>query len=122
METPHPITRKQHAIADYGYIAAAALAPRAMGFDDDKKAALLSQGLSCAVLGQSLATRSEWGLFKLMPFKRHLAMDYGIAAFTMSAPWLFGFSKDTTARNSFLVIGAMGLMATVLTRSDEMKR
>jgi len=119
METPHPITRKHHAIADYGYIAAAAAAPRVMGFDDERKAALLSEGLSCAVLGQSLMTKSEWGLFKLIPFKAHLTMDYGIAAFTMSAPWLFGFSKDRTARNSFLAIGAMGLLATVLTKSDE---
>lgn len=118
METPHPITRKHHAIADYGYIAAAAAAPRALRFMGNEKAALISEGLSCAVLGQSLMTRSEWGLLKLIPFKTHLAMDYGIGAFTMSAPWLFGFSHDKSARNSFLAIGAMGLLAAVLTKSD----
>jgi hypothetical protein len=115
-----PISRVQHGIADYGYIPAVALAPNLVGFEDEKKASNLSRIISGGVLLTTLATRAEWGLFKVLPYKAHLAADVAVSALSASAPWLFGFADNKKARNTFLVMGAFGMLVTLLSRPEEM--
>jgi len=115
-----PISRKQHGFTDYGYIPLALALPKLAGFEDEKKAVTLTQVLAGNILTSSLLTRAEWGLVKKIPFKAHLALDVAVGAFAASAPWLFGFAKNKAARNSFLLLGAFGLMAGTLSKPEEM--
>lgn len=115
-----PISRAQHGLADYSYIPLVAVAPDLMHFEEEKTATTLCQVLSGGVLLSSLLTRAEWGLAPVIPFKAHLAADWVVGAFTLGAPWLFGFAGHKRARNTFLAMGAFGLIATFLTRPEEM--
>jgi hypothetical protein len=115
-----PISRAQHGLADYMYIPLVAVAPDLMNFEEEKTATTLCQVLSGGVLLSSLMTRAEWGLAPVIPFKAHLGADLAVGAFTLSAPWLFSFAHNKRARNTFLAIGAFGLVASLLTRPEEM--
>ncbi len=115
-----PISRKQHGFTDYSYIPLVAAAPALAGFKDEPTATKLTRLLSGGVLASSLMTRAEWGAVKLLPFKAHLAADTAVGVLSLAAPWLFGFANNERARNTFLVMGAFGLMAGLLSRPDEM--
>lgn len=117
-----PISRELHGlIADYPYIVAVATAPEAVGFaDESPTATTLCRAMAGGVLATSLMTRAEWGLMRVIPFKTHVALDYGVSLFAMAAPWLFGFSKNEKARNTFVAAGAVGLLASAMTRPEEM--
>ncbi len=116
-----PISRKMHGLlTDYPYIALVSTAPATVGFSDNKPAATLARVLSSGILASSLFTRAEWGLFRTMSYKTHLVIDTLGGATALVAPWLFGFAKNTRARNTFLVMGAFGLMAGLLSKPEEM--
>ena len=117
-----PITRKMHAAADYSFIPLAAAAPSLFGFSQEKIPTLLCRGMAAAVLGQSLLTDAEWGAVKLIPYQRHLQMDAVMGVTTLTAPWLFGFAQNKTARNVFLGLGVMALGAAFLSRPQNMSR
>ena len=114
-----PISRPMHGLlTDYPYVALVALAPETVGFGGTP--ARLCRLLSGGILGSSLLTRAEWGLFRTMPYRAHLAADAAVGAFALAAPWLLGFSADRSARTTFLVMGAFGLAAGLLSQPDEM--
>ena len=115
-----PISRRQHGFADYTYVPLTLALPKLAGFEHQKKAVLLTKIISSNVLLSSLFTRAEWGVFKKIPFKTHLALDVAMGVFISGAPWLFGFSHHKAARNAFLALGATSLLAGTLTQADEM--
>ena len=115
-----PITRRQHAATDYGYIPLVSLAPGLAGFEDEPAAVRLCRIASGVIAVSSLLTRAEWGTVKVMPYRAHLAIDAGLGAFALAAPWLFGFAGNRPARNTFLAMGAAGLSAGLLSRPNEM--
>src|SRR5205823_6108759 len=115
-----PISRKQHGFADYTFIPFTAVAPEICGFEDEKTAASISRALSGMALLSALTTRAEWGLFKIVPFKAHLAVDLATGIFALSAPWLFGFSGNKKARNTFIGLGLVGITAGALSSHEEM--
>jgi len=85
------------------------------------KQAALARVMSGIMLCSALVTRAEWGVFKILSFKKHLAADIGIGVFSLSAPWLLKFDKNTAARNTFLFIGLTGIViGGLLTRRNEM--
>ncbi|RYY07150.1 MAG: hypothetical protein EOP43_04125 [Sphingobacteriaceae bacterium] len=115
-----PISRKEHGFTDYSYVPLTALAPELFGFEDEETAKLLARIQSGSILLSSLFTRAEWGLFKVMPYKMHLVLDTSVGLFSLAAPWLFGFSKNKKARNTFLMFAAFGLAAGLLSKPEEM--
>ncbi|WP_400193302.1 hypothetical protein [Hymenobacter sp. B81] len=117
-----PIPRRHHVVADYTFVPAAALAPTAFNFTDEKTATTLSYVLGGAGLANSLLTRAEWGVLRVMPYKAHLALDAVTSVTALAAPWVFGFARHQRARNAFLVMGLFGLVATLLSRPEEMPR
>jgi hypothetical protein len=117
-----PITRVQHGFTDYSYIPLVASAPYLLGFKDNKTATTLSYVLSSNILASSLLTRAEWGAFKVIPYKAHLVLDVVTGLTALSAPWLFGFAKDRKARTAFLVAGAFGILAGLLSKPEEMPK
>lgn len=115
-----PISRPVHAVTDYGYAVLFAAAPELFGFADEKNAARLSRVVSGGVFMTSLLTRYELGLIRVVPFKAHLAADVAVGLLTLSAPFVFGFSRRKKARNFFVAAGAFSVLAGLLTESREM--
>jgi hypothetical protein len=116
-----PISRALHGpLADYPFVAFTAAAPNLAGFQDEKTATLLCRALSGTALLASLLTRAEWGVFRVLPFKLHLTLDALTGVLALGAPWLFGFSKNSRARNTFLALGIFGLVGGLLSEPEEM--
>lgn len=109
-----------HGVADYGYAALFAAAPRLVGFRDEETAVKLSGIIGAEVLLASLFTRYELGLIKVVPFKTHLAGDVAVGLLALGAPFLFGFSGNRRARNFFMGMGVFSIMAGLLTEQKEM--
>jgi hypothetical protein len=114
-----PISRPVHGLADYAYATLLSTAPEWAGYQEARGAVTLSRLLSAGALAYTLCTRAEWGVFRLLPFKVHLAIDGPAAALTTLAPWVFGFSQNRRARNTFLAIGLFGTTVALLTRPEE---
>lgn len=117
---PKPIPRQLHGFADYAYAPTIGAAPELFGFADEPAAKALCRTIAGTVLGSTLFTRAEWGLVRVIPMKAHLTLDVAAGAFVMAAPWLFGFAKNTRARNAFLAFGAVSVVAGSLTQDEEM--
>ncbi|PNY79479.1 SPW repeat domain-containing protein [Deinococcus koreensis] len=115
-----PISRRLHGAADYSYAAAIVAAPRLFGFQDDSTAVRTCQVMGAGVLLATLLTRAEWGAVRVIPFRTHLAADFGAGLLAMGAPWLFGFSGNARARTAFLAFGATSVLASRLTQPEEM--
>ncbi len=83
----HPIPRRYHWLTDYSYVPTVATAPETVGFTDNKTATNLCRLFSGVILTQSIFTRAEWGVVKVMPYKAHVAMDFaaGWLALPMTA-------------------------------------
>lgn len=115
-----PISRKAHGFTDYSYAPLVAAAPALVGFKDQPEAVRLTRLFSGSILASALLTRAEWGALKVIPFKIHLVADTGVGAFALAAPWLFGFADQVKARNTFLAMGAFGILAGLLSQPKEM--
>ena len=115
------LSRRQHGFTDYSYIPTVLAAPRLAGFEDNETAVRMTRVAAGAIVLSSLFTRAEWGLVRVMPYRTHLALDAANGLFQAAAPWLFGFADDARARNTFLAMGVVGLLAGTLSRpNDEM--
>jgi len=49
-------------------------------------------------------------LMRMIPTKMHAAMDYTVALVLIVAPWLFGFSDESTAATWICIVSGVGLM------------
>jgi len=114
------ISRQKHGFIDYTFIPFTLAAPKMFGFEDEEKAVALTRVLAGTTAVSGLLTRAEWGVFKVMPFKYHLALDLATGGFALAAPWLFGFSKNKKALATFIGMGVLGLLAGSLTQQEEM--
>ena len=103
-----PISRPVHGVLDYGYAAAIASSPNLFGFEEQPAAKALCRAMGAAVLLTSL-------------FKLHLGTDVLAGIFSLGAPWLFKFSGEKSARNTFVGFGILALVVASLTQPDEMK-
>lgn len=113
-------SRKTHGIAEYSYIPLATAAPELFGFEKEKNAQLLSRVTGAIVTASALTTKAEWGLLKAIPFRVHLAADITLGAFSICAPWIFGFNKSRNARNAFLLLGLISIAVPLLTKKEDM--
>jgi hypothetical protein len=114
-----PISKNLHGLIDYSYAAIVPLLPEIAGFKNQESAKLLCRSLGAGALSYSLLTKARWGLFRILPFKTHLAIDLSVSCLALAAPWLLGFSDKSTPRNALLATGLMGLAATLLTNQKE---
>lgn len=119
-KTPKPISRSLHGVAYYLYVGSVAAAPALLGFTEEKSASTLCRVLSGGALAYTALTRAEWGFLRGIPFKLHRGADFLSDLFSLAAPWLFGFSRNARARNIFIGMGIVGLLASLLTRPEEM--
>ncbi len=114
------IPRPVHALLDYSWSAAIAVAPKVMGFEDEHNARRFLRAMGSATALGSLLTRYELGAVKVMPFKMHLATDALGAVLGLASPWLFGFAQTKAARNTALAFFAVEAIVVLLSQTDEM--
>ena len=116
-----PITRRQHMMTDYALGPLVASAPDLFGFAKEASIpTLLCRMIGGGIIAATSVTRAEGALVPIVPFKAHLAGDFAGGLFALGAPWLLGFANNVKARNTFLGMGAIILMAGSLTQPEEM--
>jgi hypothetical protein len=109
-----------HGILDYIFGLALIFAPNIFGFVEVGGAAVfVPQLVGAIIIIQSLATRYELGLFKLIPMRGHLTIDYVAAIFLAISPWLFGFNiLPENAWVPHVVVGVLIFLVALFTHTE----
>lgn len=108
-----PITPRVHGILDYAIVAIFLNAPMVFGFTGTAASSLYwLAGLHLLMTG---CTNFPYGMFKVIPFRIHGAIDLLGGLFLIVAPWVLGFSGDAGPRNFFLAVGILGFAVIALT-------
>ena len=100
------LSRKTHAMLDYGSAILLFIAPWLFNFADVPAARTLCIIAAALIIGMSLITNYEASLVKLIPMKIHLTADVLLGLFFIASPWLLNFSNET-----YLFHVAMGVVA-----------
>ena len=119
MHDPRPISRRGHAATDYSYVPTVMAAPSVVGFEDVPVAARLARTYAGIIAASTFFTRAEWGVVPVMPYRYHVAIDAAVGAAALASPWVFGFERHERARNTFVVMGLVGLAVGLLSEPAE---
>ena len=112
-----PISPRLHGMLDYPLAATLIAAPLVLHFHDETaKVVMLVLGGAAAIL--AVATAWSRGIVHVIPPVVHGIADIGATIALIIAPFVFGFSEHTLALVVYVVIGAGGLLATLLTRFE----
>jgi hypothetical protein len=113
-----------HGILDYlvGIILIAA--PNIFGFADVGGAAVaVPRFIGAMILAQSIFTRYELGLFKVLPMRTHLAVDYVLTILLALSPWIFGFADQPgNVWMPHVLTGALGFLLALMTEPEPRPR
>jgi hypothetical protein len=110
-----------HGVLDYLTGATLLAAPKLFGFDRSRgPAKKTAQLFGAIILGQAMLTDYKLGLFKVLPLKMHLMMDYALGPLIALSPFLFGFrrSRKPASWLTHVVAGLIGTLATPMTRTE----
>jgi hypothetical protein len=110
-----PISPRLHGTLDYLLAATLIAGPFALGFDDDTATAFV---LVIGGAASLLAVGTAWsrGIVRVLPPMVHGIADIGATLALLAAPFALGFTDDIAATWFCVVVGAGGLVATLLTR------
>ena len=110
-----PIPRFVHGALEYAAGALLIAAPFLLQFDSGAAVAL-SVVAGVVVIVVAASTEGPTSLVNSIPIAAHLLLDYALAALLIAAPFLFGFSDETSPTAFFLVFGVLHLLVTIGTR------
>ena len=102
---PRMLSPKAHSIADY-VIVGAFFASTGWFWGRSKRAAVASLICGAAELGVSLLTDYPGGIKRVISFRRHRDIDFGLAAMAATMPEFLAF-KDEPEKKFFLTQGAI---------------
>jgi hypothetical protein len=114
---PKAISPKAHAIIDY-MTAGSFLITAAWFWGRSKRAAIAALISGGAELAVSLLTNYPGGVKKVINFRTHRDIDFGLGAMTATMPEFLAF-KDEGERKFFLAQGAMITAVSQLTRNPD---
>lgn len=87
------ITRKIHAYLDYPVAFALIGLPFVLGLGQSNPLALwLSVATGVAAFVLTILTDHETGVFRVLPYSFHVAVDFTVGLAFVAAPFLFGFT------------------------------
>jgi len=114
------IPTKVHGALDYIVAVALFFAPNIFMFNDVGGAAVLvPRILGVGLLLYSLLTNYEWGVFKAIPMRVHLAFDTIAALFLAASPFLFGFADEkVNAWLPHVVVGLAVILVVICSKSN----
>jgi hypothetical protein len=101
-----------HGILDYVAGIILLIAPNLFGFAHLGAPALVARWAGIILIVQSLFTNYELGLFKILPMRTHLTIDYILGIFLVISPWLFRFNHQPV--NVWLPHVIVGILACLL--------
>ena len=111
------MTRKLHAYIDYPVALGLIVMPFVLGLGASHPLAqLLSVVTGFAALALTLMTDHETGVFKVLPYRLHLAVDGAVGVVFLAAPFLLGFAGLDALY--YWVIGATVLVVVSLHSPD----
>jgi hypothetical protein len=103
-----------HGVLDYPLAAVLIVLPLVLGFDDAAaKWIAFAFGIGAAVL--AVGTDWQTGIIPPLP---HGYADIAVTVALIVLPFIVGFTEHTTALVFYLVVGAGGLAATLVTRFE----
>lgn len=112
-----PLPLKLHAMVEPPVAIVFILAPFVLGFDDD-----IAQTLSvlAGILELGLFSTTRWRVapLKVLSLGAHAVADFVTGAILVLAPFVFGFSDETSPTVFFVVMGVTLLAVTAATRFD----
>ena len=106
---------KVHGVLDYLTGVALLIIPPAFNFPDGA-ASQVPMLLGGGAIAYSLLTRYEWGLFKLIPMRGHLLLDFLSGVVLALSPWLFGFGSEVWLPH--VAVGLFEIGAALMTESE----
>ena len=112
-----PISPRVHGTLDYLLAAALIAVPLAVDFHSDT-ATVLMLVLGGAATLLAIGTNWSTGIVRILPPVLHGVADVAATIILIIAPFVLGFTDDTAATLLYVVIGAGGLGATLLTRFE----
>lgn len=87
------ITQKIHALLDYPVAISLMVMPFVLGLGQSNPLALwLSVATGVAAFILTLLTNHETGVFRVLPYSVHLAVDFAVGVVFVIAPFAFGFT------------------------------
>lgn len=94
---------KIHGYLDYAVILVLFIAPSLFSFA--REASRTSYTLGAVYIVLSLATAYPLGLFRVIPFTVHGAIELVLSPLLIAMPWLAGFSYDSPSRVFYIIAG-----------------
>jgi hypothetical protein len=110
------ISTKMHGMEDYGMGVLLIAAPYLLGFANHTAAQWVPTIVGVAILGMSLLTRYELGLYGLIPMPMHLMLDAGAAILLIASPWIFQFASVVYLPH--VILGVVILASGVMTKTQ----
>src|SRR3954467_11040717 len=110
-----PNSPRVHGTLDYLLAAALIAVPLAVDFHDDT-ATVLMVVLGGAATLLAIGTNWSTGIIRILPPVLYGIADIAATIVLVFAPFVLGFTEHTVATVLYVVIGAGGLGATLLTR------
>ena len=102
-----------HAICDYAMVILLAMGPSIAGFTG--RQATWSYLFAVLLLVLTLATRSPLGIFKIVSFPLHGAVELLLALLLLVLPWLANFSNGVHSRDFYVATAILMLALWFLT-------
>ena len=112
-----PISPRVHRTLDFLLAAAVIAVPLAVDLHDDT-ATVLMLVLGGAATLLAIGTNLSTGIIRILPPVLDGVADIAATIVLIVAPFVLGFTDDTVATVLYVVIGAGGLGATLLTRFE----
>jgi hypothetical protein len=113
------IPTKFHAPIDYIVGAALIAAPWIFQFSEHTAATVIPIVLGFGLIGYSLVTNYELGVWKIAPMAVHNLIDIVAGAFLAVSPWLFGFADESAnVWVPHLVVGLAAVFLGLTTKQE----
>jgi len=110
-----PISHFLHGAIEYAAAILLIAAPFVFSFDSNAATALaVVAGVIVLILAAS--TDEPTSIIISVTVATHVVLDYVLAGVLIAAPFLFGFSDETTPTSFFLLLGIAHLLVTIGTR------
>ncbi len=114
------ISARNHGYLDFLTVVIFLLAPTLLGLSQIP--AILAYGLAGIHLMVTLASDFSLGIFKMLAFTLHGWIERIVGPTLLAAPFLLGFANDAIARNFYIVMGFVIIVAGLLTNYHEEKQ
>ena len=109
-----PISTRTHGAIDYAWSATAAALPSAM--NGSTATARLVRGAATTSAMSSMVTNYEWGKWRVLPMKLHLALDVAMCSALIASP-LFLPATERRYAAIPVALGAAGLLTGLMTKT-----